>query len=94
MHDLDLVAIIHALNMWRHYLLNRWFILMSDHIGLRYLFYQLNLNARKAIWLGTIKNFDLDIRYIKGKDNRVADALSRRVQVNHIASMSSYGIDL
>lgn len=32
--------------------------------------------------------------YIKGKDNRVADALSRRIHVNHITVMSSYGIDL
>ena len=37
-HDLELPVIIHALNMWRHYLLGRQFILMSGHSGLRYLF--------------------------------------------------------
>ena len=37
-HDLELETIIHALNMWRHYLLDKRFILMSDHNGLRYLF--------------------------------------------------------
>ena len=37
-HDLELTSIIHALKMWRHYLLGRRFVLMSDHIGLRYLF--------------------------------------------------------
>jgi len=37
-HDLELVSIIHALNMWRHYLLNRKFSLMNDHGGLKYLF--------------------------------------------------------
>ena len=36
-HDLKLAEIIHALKMWRHYLLGRWFVLISDHIGLRYL---------------------------------------------------------
>jgi len=33
-HDLKLKAIIHALNMWRHYLLGRRLVLMSDHNGL------------------------------------------------------------
>ena len=57
-HDLELAAIVHALKMWRQYLLGRRFVLMSNHIGLRYLFDQLNLNARRARWLATIKKFD------------------------------------
>lgn len=28
---------------------------------------------------------------IKGKENKVADALSRRIHVNHIIIMNSYG---
>ena len=78
-HDLELVAIIHALRMWRHYFLGRRFVLMSDHSGLKYLFHQLNLNSRKPRWLATISEFDFEINYIKGKEKRVADALSRRV---------------
>jgi len=37
-HDLELAAIVHALKMWRHYLLGRRFVLMTNHSGLRYLF--------------------------------------------------------
>jgi hypothetical protein len=33
-HDLELAAIVHALTMWRHYLLGRKFVLMTDHYGL------------------------------------------------------------
>ena len=40
MHDLELEVIIHALKMWRHYLLGRKFVLMSDHFGLRCFFDQ------------------------------------------------------
>lgn len=93
-HDLDLAAIIPALNMWRHCLLGRRFVLMSDHSGLRYLFDQPNLKARKARWLATLSEFYFEIRYIKGKENQVVDTLSKRVQVNHILVVSSYGIDL
>ena len=57
-HDLELVAIIHALKMWRHYLLGRRFVLMSDHIGLKYLFDQPNLNIRQDRWLAMIIEFD------------------------------------
>lgn len=79
-HDLKLITIIHALKMWRHYLLGKRFISMSDHSGLRYVFYQLNPNVRKARWLATPSEFHFNIMYIKGKENRVADALSRRVK--------------
>jgi len=93
-HDLELTTIIDSLNMWRHYLLCRRFVLMSNHNGLRYLFEQQNLNSRQAIWLDMINDFDFKIRYIKGKENMVADALSRHIHVSHIPNMSSYGMYL
>lgn len=67
---------------------------MSDQIGLRCLFDQPNLNARKARWLASLSEFYFEIRYIKGKEKKVVDALSRRVQVNHISVVNSYGTDL
>jgi len=82
-HELELETIIHVLKMWRHYLLSKRFVLMSNHGGLRYLFDQSNLNSRKARWLATISDFEFDIRYIKIKDNRDAYDLSRRVQMNN-----------
>ena len=39
-HDLELAAIVHALNMWRNYLMGRKFELRIDHCGLKYLFDQ------------------------------------------------------
>ena len=30
-HDIELAAIVHALNMWRHYLMGRGFELRTDH---------------------------------------------------------------
>jgi len=52
---------------------------MSDHSGLSYLFDQPNLISKQARWLAILSDFYFDIRYIKGKDNRIVDALSRRV---------------
>lgn len=47
-HDFELEVIIHALKMWRHYLLSRQFIMMSDHSGLNYLGNQPNMNSIQA----------------------------------------------
>jgi len=93
-HDLELAMIIHALNMCTRYLLGRRTTSMNYHSGLRYMFDQRNRNARQARWLATLSDFDFEIRYIKGKEIWVANALSRMVQVNHIVAISSYGIDL
>jgi hypothetical protein len=50
-HDLELATIVHALKMWRHYLLGRRFVLMTDHCRLRHLFDQPKLNAMQARWM-------------------------------------------
>ena len=88
-HDLELAAIVHALKMWRHYLLGRKFVLMIDHCGLRYLFDQPRLNTRQARWMALLSEFDFEIKHIKGKENRVADALSRSMRTIHLAVVST-----
>jgi hypothetical protein len=93
-HDLELVAIIHALNMWRHYLMGKIFELRTDHSGLKYLFGQPTLNARQIRWLEFLSEYDFDIKHIKGKENKVVDALSRRVHEMHATTISMYKYDL
>jgi hypothetical protein len=88
-HDLELVAIVHALKMWRHYLLGMKFVLMTDHCGLRYLFDQPKLNARQARWMALLSEFDFEIKHIKGKENKVSDALSRSMKTIHLTVVSA-----
>ena len=66
-YDLEFAAVIHALKMWRHYLLGKKFTLMTDHISLKYFFSQTDLNARQARWLSFLSEFDMDIKHIRGK---------------------------
>jgi hypothetical protein len=93
-HDLELVAIVHALKMWRHYLMGRKFVLMIDHCGLRYLFDQPNLNARQARWMALLREFDFEIKHIKGKENRVVDALRKSMKTIHLATVSTCETDV
>ena len=63
---------------------------MSDNISLKYLFDQQNLNARQVKWLDFLSEYDFEIKHIKGKKNKVVDALSRNDVTNFIAAISSY----
>jgi len=67
---------------------------MSYRSGLQYLFDQLNLNGRQDRWLATISEFDFEIKYIRGKENRVVYALSRWIHASHLTTMTSYGTNL
>ena len=78
-YDLELAAVIHALKMWQHYIMGRKFLLLTDNSGVKYLFSQLDLNARQARWLAFLSEFEFKVIHIKGKENKVVDALSRRV---------------
>ena len=86
-HDLELAAILHALKMWVHYLMGKKFELREDHYGLKYVFDQPTLNARKTRWLEFLCEFDFEIKHIKGKENKVVDTLSGKVHEMHVAPL-------
>ncbi|MCO5566563.1 hypothetical protein L7F22_020240 [Adiantum nelumboides] len=46
-HDLELLAVVHALKKWRHYLLSQIFELVTDHKSLKWIFTQPELNMRQ-----------------------------------------------
>jgi hypothetical protein len=83
-HVLELAAIVHALKMWRHYLMGNHCNIIIDHKSLKYIFTQSDLNMRQTRCLEFIKDYDLEVHYHPGKANVVADALSRKVHYNHL----------
>jgi hypothetical protein len=93
-HDLELAAIVHALKMWRNYIMGKRFELRTDHSGLKYLFKQPTLNVRKMRWLKFLSEYNFDIKHIKGKQNKVVDALSRRLHLMHATVVSMHQSDL
>jgi hypothetical protein len=81
-HDLELAIVVHALKIWRQYLIEKRCELYTNHKSLKYIFTQSNLNLRQRRGLKRIKDYDLRINYHPGKANVVADALSRRSHVS------------
>jgi hypothetical protein len=85
-YDLELAAVVHALKIWRHYMIGNKCKIFTDHKSLKYIFTQKELNLRQRRWLELIKDYDLDIKYHPGKANVVVDALSHKEQVNSITT--------
>ncbi|GJW63587.1 putative reverse transcriptase domain-containing protein [Tanacetum coccineum] len=80
-HDLELGAIMFALKIWRHYLYRAKSVIYTDHKSLQHIFSQKELNMRQRRWIELFSDYDCEIRYNPGKENVVADALSRKERV-------------
>ena len=74
----EMLAIVTAMKTWRHYLHGSECVILTDNHALQYLDTQKELSARQARWTEVMAQFRYTIRYKPGKDNKVADALSRR----------------
>ena len=75
-YDMELVAIVFALKIWRHYLYGEQFEVYSDHKSLKYIFTQRDLNMRQRRWMEFLEDYDFTLHYHPNKENVVADALS------------------
>ncbi|MCO5612671.1 hypothetical protein L7F22_066940 [Adiantum nelumboides] len=88
-HDLELLAVVHALKKWRHYLLSQIFELVTDHKSLKWIFTQPELNIKERRWIEFLQEFNFEIKFGPGKENQAANALSRRVATLVISLLSS-----
>ena len=88
-HDLELAVVVHSLKIWRHYILGHKCDIYTDHKSLKYIFTQNDLNLRQRWWLELIKDCELEIHYHPSKANVVADALSRKNQLNMLEAIES-----
>jgi hypothetical protein len=60
-HDLELAVVVHALKIWRHYLLGNICHIYTDHKSLKYIFTQSELNMRQRRWLELITDYEFTI---------------------------------
>lgn len=85
----ELLAIIHSLERFRHFLYGRQFILQTDHRNLLYL--DRSMSPRILRWRQRLLDYSFVLEHIPGSQNTVADALSRAYAITaahpHYASM-------
>jgi hypothetical protein len=76
-YDKELYALVCVLEIWQHYLWPKEFVIHSDHESLKHIRGQAKLNKHHAKWVEFIETFRYIIKHKKGKENVIADALSR-----------------
>lgn len=73
----ELLAVIPALTRWRHFLIGGKVIVRTDHNCLRYLMQGKSLTDEFARYLDFVADFNLQIDWVPGRDNKITDMLSR-----------------
>jgi hypothetical protein len=73
-----MMAILYALKRWHPYLIGRHFKVKTNHDSLKYFLEQRLSSEEQQKWVTKILDYDFEIIYKKGKQNVVADALSRK----------------
>ncbi|KAK9759146.1 Reverse transcriptase (RNA-dependent DNA polymerase) [Popillia japonica] len=75
--ELELLAIVFACEKFRTYILGYPIVILTDHRALSFLFNCKILSGRLMRWVLLLTEYQLQIEYIKGTENVVADFLSR-----------------
>eukprot|EP00257_Ricinus_communis_P017974 XP_015576546.1 uncharacterized protein LOC107261479 [Ricinus communis] len=93
-YEKELIALAQAIRHWRPYLWGRKFLIRTDHYSLKYLLDQRITNLPQQKWVSKLLGYDFQVEYKAGKENKVADALSRRDEMGLLAAISGPQLDL
>jgi hypothetical protein len=79
-YDRELLAIIYAVKVYRHFLLGaqQKFLIRSDHENLKYFKLPQKISACQARWHEFLQDYNFELIHFPGKSNTIADLLSRR----------------
>ena len=87
-YEKEFLALIMAVEKWRHYLQRQEFVILTDHRSLEYLSDQhLHFDMQRKV-MTRLMGLQFKIKYQKGKENMVADALSRVAHMLAIQAVS------
>lgn len=78
--DKEFLAIVWAVSYFRPYLWGKRFKIITDHLPIKYLnkkYTGKEFSQRTQRWLLKLQEYQFDIEYLKGKENKIADFLSR-----------------
>ena len=76
-HEKELLAIIHAVVTWKHYIGASETKVITDHESLKFFNSRPVADSRQGRWVTLLAPYKLVIHYRPGESNIVADALSR-----------------
>ncbi|WVY92875.1 hypothetical protein V8G54_031963 [Vigna mungo] len=88
-YERELMVVVQAVHKWKHYLLGAHFMIVTDQKSLKFLTEQKLLTEEQFKWASKLIGFDFEIRHRPGRENIVADALSRFAYFSNISILLS-----
>ena len=91
----ELLALVHFVKYFRHYLYGKPFTARTDHGSLRWLMNFKNPEGQIARWIEVLSSYDMKIEHRPGRLHRNADGLSRipcKQHGNHDEEQLTHGI--
>ena len=79
-YERETMAILSTVETWCPYILGDHFKIKTNHHSLKYFMQQCLSSPKQHKWVTKMLGYDHEIIYKKGKDNVVADALSRQYE--------------
>lgn len=90
-YEKEFMAVLLAVQKWKHYLQGAHFIIRTDQQSIKYIMEQKVTTALQQRWISKLIGLDYEIQYKKGAENKVADALSRQeFSPNEFHAMTIY----
>ncbi|KAL9437883.1 hypothetical protein AB3S75_023702 [Citrus x aurantiifolia] len=77
-YNKEMLAIVEAVRRWRPYLLGHRFIIKTDQRSIKFFLEQQVATPEQHKWMSKLMGYDYEIVYRPGRENKAADALSRR----------------
>ena len=87
-HENELTAVVHCLSTWRHYLLGTVFSVVTDNVANTYFKTQKKLSPKQTMWQEFLAEYDFMWVHRPGRQNQVADALSRKTVEAYVAALT------
>lgn len=81
-YEKEFLALVSAVGKWRPYLLGQPFKIRTDQQALKHLLEQKIATEAQHKWISKLMGYDFKVEYKKGRDNKVVDALSRKMEEN------------
>jgi hypothetical protein len=91
-YEKKLFSLVSVVQKWRPYLLGRSFKVKTDQQSLKFLLEQRVGTISQQRWLSKLLGYDFVIEYKQGKENKVADALSRKFEEPLVAKELSLSL--